>query len=163
MEETNLALTSSKLKQLQSIANGETGGLDSGNVKTKIALFLLAHADKVMDTVAPLEALRDVLSESYITKVQEKLEDPELTAGQLARMISDIQTMNMYSISSLRNILDADKLQAVIAVDASTNVENSTVNVLNLPNAASRSRVARALKQIAELNLNDSEGTDVIE
>ena len=151
---TELELTSTKLKQLTNIAKGDIVGVDSGNIKSKIALFLLAHADKVMDTVAPLEALRDVLSESYMEKVQEKLEDPELTAGQVARMIADIQSMNVYSITALKNILDADKLQAVIAVDASNKVENTTVNILNLPDAASRSRVTRALQQISKLNLD---------
>ena len=123
-------------------------------VSPKIALFLLAHADKVMDTVAPLEALRDELAKVYTTKVQEKLDDPELTPGQLARIISDIQSMNIYSMTALKNILDADKLQAIIATDASSNVENMTVNILNLPDAASRSRVARALDQISRLNLS---------
>lgn len=160
-ENTQLDLTSTKLKQLVNIAEGETGGLDSSNIKSKIALFLLAHADKVMDTVAPLEALRDELAKVYTTKVQEKLDDPELTPGQLARIISDIQSMNIYSITALKNILDADKLQAIIATDASSNVENMTVNILNLPDAASRSRVTRALEQISRLNLTSDTVEDV--
>lgn len=146
-----------KLQQLQSIADGDVASFDTGSMKSKIALFLLAHADKVMDTVPALESLREVLSQSYMEKVQDKLEDPELTPGQIARMISDIQSMNTYSLTTLKDVIDEDKLQAVIAVDASTNVENSTVNVLNLPDAASRSRVMRALQKISELSDLNSE------
>lgn len=149
--------TNTKLQQLQSIANGDVASFDTGSMKSKIALFLLAHADKVMDTVPALESLREVLSQSYMEKVQDKLEDPELTPGQIARMIGDIQSMNTYSLTTLKNVIEEDKLQAVIAVDASTNVENSTVNVLNLPDAASRSRVMRALQKISELSDLNSE------
>lgn len=157
--ESDLTVTSTKLQQLESIASGKSADSDPSAIKSKIAMFLLAHADKVMDTVAPLECLREELSKSYIENIQERLDDPELTPGQLARMISDIQSMNQYSISMLRDILDADKLQAFITIDASTHVEESTTNVLNLDTAASRSRVTRALQQILQLSENrDAEG-----
>lgn len=157
-DNTEIAKTATKLQQLQSIAEGNNNTLDSSGIKSKIAMFLLAHADKVMDTVAPLEALRDVLSESYAEKVQQKLEDPELTPGQVARMITDIQTMNTYSLTALKSIIDADKLQSVIAVDTSTKIEGATINVLNLPDAASRSRVLRALQQISTMDLDNNTG-----
>lgn len=155
----DLIVTSKKLQQLEKIASGEFVNADAVDIKSKIAMFLVAHADKVMDTVAPLECLREELSKSYIENIQERLDDPELTPGQLARMISDIQYMNQYSINMLRDVLDADKLQSLITVNNTTHVDGSTNNILNLNTAASRSRVTRALQQIMKLSEGEGDYT----
>lgn len=155
----DLIVTSKKLQQLEKIASGESVNADAVDIKSKIAMFLVAHADKVMDTVAPLECLREELSKSYIENIQERLDDPELTPGQLARMISDIQYMNQYSINMLRDVLDADKLQSLITVNNTTHVDGSTNNILNLNTAASRSRVTRALQQIMKLSEEEGDYT----
>ena len=155
----DLIVTSKKLQQLEKIASGESVNADAVDIKSKIAMFLVAHADKVMDTVAPLECLREELSKSYIENIQERLDDPELTPGQLARMISDIQYMNQYSINMLRDVLDADKLQSLITVNNTTHVDGSTNNILNLNTAASRSRVTRALQQIMKLSEGEGDYT----
>ena len=155
----DLIVTSKKLQQLEKSASGESVNADAVDIKSKIAMFLVAHADKVMDTVAPLECLREELSKSYIENIQERLDDPELTPGQLARMISDIQYMNQYSINMLRDVLDADKLQSLITVNNTTHVDGSTNNILNLNTAASRSRVTRALQQIMKLSEGEGDYT----
>lgn len=157
--DNDLIVTSKKLQQLEKIASGEAVNADAVDIKSKIAMFLVAHADKVMDTVAPLECLREELSKSYIESIQERLDDPELTPGQLARMISDIQYMNQYSINMLRDVLDADKLQSLITVNNTTHVDGSTNNILNLNTAASRSRVTRALQQIMKLSEEEGDYT----
>lgn len=157
--DNDLIVTSKKLQQLEKIASGEAVNADAVDIKSKIAMFLVAHADKVMDTVAPLECLREELSKSYIESIQERLDDPELTPSQLARMISDIQYMNQYSINMLRDVLDADKLQSLITVNNTTHVDGSTNNILNLNTAASRSRVTRALQQIMKLSEEEGDYT----
>lgn len=157
--DNDLIVTSKKLQQLEKIASGEAVNADAVDIKSKIAMFLVAHADKVMDTVAPLECLREELSKSYIESIQERLDDPELTPGQLAKMISDIQYMNQYSINMLRDVLDADKLQSLITVNNTTHVDGSTNNILNLNTAASRSRVTRALQQIMKLSEEEGDYT----
>ena len=150
-EETSMITNSSnKLKKLEEIASGTNISLDSAALKTKLATFIVAHADKVMDTVAPLESLREMLTETYIEKVQERIEDPEITPGAIAGMIDNIQQMNMYSLKTLAAVLDADKLQTFIAIDASDRSQ-SQVNVLNLDTAPSRAKVAKAVASLNKL------------
>lgn len=158
----SVADSASKIAQLDSIASGGVTSYDSSSIKGKMALFLLAHADKVMDTVAPLETLRDELVDKYTETVQERMEDPELTPGQVSKMIADIQNMNMYSFNMLKSILDADKLQTLVNIDMSSNKTiNTQVNDLSLDSAASRARVARALDLIYRLEeVNNSENAD---
>lgn len=152
MSENNSLVTSSaqKLKKLEEIASGTNISLDSLSLKSKLATFIVAHADKVMDTVAPLETLREELTNTYIGKVQEKLEDPELTPGVIASMIENIQYMNLYSIKTLASVLEADKLQTFISIDASDNSQTQ-VNVLNLDSAPSRAKVAKAVTALTKL------------
>ena len=128
-----------------------------------MAAFMLAHADKVMDTVAPLEGLRDVLVEEFISRSQDRLEDPELTSGQLAGMIDQIQNINGYSISVLQSILNADKLQTFINIDASDNSTNKQVSVMNLDTAQSRARVAKAVAAISQILQQENDDKEVIE
>lgn len=149
---TSVAESSSKIAQLQTLASGKSTSFDSASVKSKMALFLLAHADKVMDTVAPLETLRDELVAKYTETVQDRMEDPELTPGQVSKMIADIQGMNMYSFNMLKSLLDADKLQTLINIDMSSNKSvNTQLNDVSLTSAASRARVIRALEMIDKL------------
>ena len=152
MPDTNSAIvgSNSKLQRLEQIASGASVSLDSSSLKTKLATFIVAHADKVMDTVAPLESLREELTTAYIEKVQDRLEDPELTPGMIAGMIDNIQQMNLYSLQTLSAVLDADKLQTFIAIDASDNSQNQ-VNVLNLDSAPSRAKVAKAVASLTKL------------
>ncbi len=163
MDEQQLSVISNgnKLKQLEAISNGTVKSVDSSELKSKIASFLVAYADKVMDTVGPLEQLRDILAEEYITKAQEIMEDPEATAGTIAKLIQNIQEMNTYSISTLKSMLDADKLQTYISIDASSN-NSGNVNVLNLDNAQSRAKVLKAVSDINKL-INAEKDNDVIE
>ena len=163
MGEQQLSVISNgnKLKQLQAISDGTVKGVDSSELKSKIASFLVAYADKVMDTVGPLEQLRDILAEEYIVKAQEIMEDPEATAGTIAKLIQNIQEMNTYSISTLKSMLDADKLQTYISIDASSN-NSGNVNVLNLDNAQSRAKVLKAVSDINKL-INAEKDNDVIE
>lgn len=151
--------SSTKLSRLEDIASGKTVAVDSASLKTKIATFIVAHADKVMDTVAPLETLREMLAEKYIEKVQERMEDPELTPGTIASMIDNIEQMNLYSLTTLAKVLEADKLQTFIAIDASDNSQ-SQVNVLNLDSAPSRAKVAKAVSALTKLiqQQSDEEG-----
>ena len=157
MEDTKLSVISNadKLHQLENIANNTRIAVDSASLKNKLASFLIAHADKVMDTVAPLEGLRDLLTEEYISKAQEALEDPELSTGKIAAMIEDIQNMNLYAINSLSKILDADKLQTFINIDASNNSQQQ-VNVLNLDSPQSRARVLKAVSEISRIMAQSS-------
>lgn len=148
----SVAISASKLQSLQNIAAGEVTSYDSSALKGKMALFLLAHADKVMDTVAPLETLRDELVIKYAERVQERMEDPELTPGAVAKMIGDIQQMNTYSFNMLKSLLDADKLQTLINIDMSNNVNNTQINnEMPLETASSRARVLRALQLLNKL------------
>lgn len=162
-ENQHSVMTSSdKIKQLERLAADGEVSIDSASLKNKLSAFLIAHADKVMDTVAPLEALRDLLTEEYIAKAQETLDDPELSTGKLAGMISDIQNMNLYAIDSLKKIVDADKLQAYININASDN-SKTQVNVLNLDNAQSRARVLKAVSEISRIVAQSSDATEIKE
>lgn len=161
MDDNALSIISNadKLKQLEEISNNTRVAVDSSSLKNKLASFLIAHADKVMDTVAPLEGLRDLLTEEYIAKAQEALEDPELSTGRLASMIEDIQNMNLYAINSLSKILDADKLQTYINIDASDKSQTQ-VNVLNLDTPQSRAKVLKAVAEISHLMAQESSNTE---
>ena len=154
----NLSILScgNKLQQLEKICSGEHIGIDSSSLKTKLATFLAAYADKVMDTVAPLEQLRDLLTETYISKAMDRLDDPELSSGSVAKMIEEIESMNLYSVGALETILDADKLQTFISInqtDNSTTVH--TGNSLNLDSPQSRDKVAKAVQALTKLMNND--------
>lgn len=149
-----LAITSSKIRALENIADGTQSGIDATQLKSKIASFILAHADKVMDTVAPLEQLREMLSEEYITRAQAVMDDPELTTGRLSRMIQDIQQMNLYSMGVLNQIIEADKVQAAAASGSPQHVVNTQLNILNLDDAGSRSKVTNAVEAISRLLKN---------
>lgn len=156
MEDNQLSIISNadKLRQLENIANNTKVSVDSASLKNKLASFLIAHADKVMDTVAPLEGLRDLLTEEYISKAQEALDDPEISTGKIAAMIEDIQNMNLYAINSLAKILDADKLQTYINIDASNTQQQ--VNVLNLDSPQSRAKVLKAVSEISRIMAQSS-------
>lgn len=142
----------SKLQKLQALAQGSpVPSTDTAALKSRIATFMIAHADKVMDAVAPLECLRDELVQKFSEMVQDSLEDPELTIGTVSRAIDAVQTMNTYSLSTLRGILEQEKLTTYIAIDAS---DRSTVvnnNVLNLDNPQSRQKVIKAVDAILKL------------
>lgn len=142
--------SSDKLRKLEDIASGTAVSLDSSSLKTKIATFIVAHADKVMDTVAPLETLREELTGTYIEKVMERIDDPEVSPGLIAGMIYDIQRMNRYSIQTLSDVLDREQLQPLISIDASDNSQTQ-VNVLNLESAPSRAKVAKAVAALTAL------------
>lgn len=154
--------SSDKIKQLENLANGTEISVDSSSLKNKLSAFLIAHADKVMDTVAPLESLRDILTEEYIAKAQETLDDPELSTGKLAGMINDIQNMNLYAIDSLKKIVDADKLQTYINIDNSDN-SKTQINVLDLDNAQSRAKVIKAVAEISRIVAQSSDVTEIEE
>lgn len=160
-EGSEMITTANKIKQLEDLASGAevTTSVDSSSLKSRMAAFMLAHADKVMDTVAPLEGLRDVLVEELIERAQARLDDPELTTGQIGAMIEQIQNINSYSVSVLQNILNADKLQAFINIDASDKSVNKQVSVMNLDNAQSRARVAKAVAAISKI-IQDENSTD---
>ena len=164
-EGSEMITTSGKIQQLEALASGQqvTTSVDSSSLKSRMAAFMLAHADKVMDTVAPLEGLRDVLVEEFISRSQDRLEDPELTSGQLAGMIDQIQNINGYSISVLQSILNADKLQTFINIDASDNSTNKQVSVMNLDTAQSRARVAKAVAAISQILQQENDDKEVIE
>lgn len=155
-EFSDIIQANKKLRKLEEIASGTDVSLDSNSLKTKLATFIVAHADKVMDTVAPLETLREMLTEQYITKAQERFDDPEVTTGMIASMIADIQEMNLYSLKTLASVLDADKLQTFIAIDASDRSQTQ-VNVLNLETAPSRAKVAKAVSALNKLLEQKSE------
>lgn len=145
-----------KLQQLEDISSGTTTSIDSSSLKSKIASFLVAYADKVMDTVGPLEQLRDILAEEYISKAQEALDNPEITPTGIANMITQIQDMNNYSLNTLRTLISADKLQTFISIDASDN-SSSNYNVLNLDSAQSRARVLKAVSALDRIANNSNE------
>lgn len=159
-EESNITSSEnlSKIQQLEAIAASAARSSDATTLKSQLATFLLSHASKVMDTVAPLETLRDELSTTFIEKAQDMLEDPEITPGQLYKAIDAIQAMNTYSLGVIKNILDAEKLSTIVAIDASDNsITNVNSNVLNLEGATSRAKVAKA---IAAINRIMSESSD---
>jgi hypothetical protein len=97
--------------------------------------------------------LREELTNSYIEKAMERIDDPEITPGIIAGMIDNIQQMNLYSLKTLQAVLDADKLQTFIAIDASDKSQTQ-VNVLDLESAMSRAKVTKAVSALTRLIQN---------
>lgn len=148
----------SKIKKLESVVNGDNVNVDAISLKSKLATFLLAHADKVMDTVAPLEQLREEMVNAFIEKSLECADNPEVSPGTLYNIIDAIQSMNAYAVSSAKGILDADKLSTNIVIDASDKSVH-TNNSLNLNDSLSRARVIKAVDSITKL-IQSSEHTE---
>lgn len=158
-ERVNAISVPSKLQKLEALAKGDpVPAPDSSELKSRIASFLVAYADKVMDSVAPLECLRDELIEKFTELSQGMMEDPEVTLGAIYRAITAVQETNNYSIAALNSLLNAEKLTTYINIDASDNSTNINMNVLGLENAQSRQRVRKAVEAILKLSQESKEG-----
>lgn len=142
----------SKIQTLENVVSGKPASLDPVEIKSKLATFMLAHADKVMDTVAPLEQLREEVTNAFIEKTMDMTENPEVTAGQLAMAIDSIQRMNEYAVNTAKAVLDAEKISTNIVINSTTNTVNQTQhNSLNLDSAISRAKVTKAVSALTEL------------
>lgn len=142
----------SKIQKLEGVISGQPIAIDPIEVKSKLATFMLAHADKVMDTVAPLEQLREEVVNAFVEKTMDMTENEEVTAGQLAHAIDAIQQMNMYAVNTAKAVLDAEKISTNIVINSTTNTVNQTQhNSLNLDNALSRAKVTKAVAALTQL------------
>ena len=142
----------SKIQKLENVVSGQPANIDPVEIKSKLATFLLAHADKVMDTVAPLEQLREEVTSAFIEKTMDMTENPEVTAGQLANAIDAIQQMNMYAVNTAKSLIEADKLSTNIVINSTNNTVNATQhNSLNLDSALSRAKVTKAVAALNKL------------
>ena len=161
-DETQLAPSEaaclSKIKTLENVVNGSPAVIDPVETKSKLATFLLAHADKVMDTVPPLEQLREEVTTAFIDKAMEMTDDPEVSAGQLARVLDAIQQMNLYAVNTAKSVLDAEKIATNIVINSTNNTVNNTQhNTLNLDSALSRAKVTKAVAAVNALLSKDIE------
>ena len=68
----------SKIQKLEGVISGQPIAIDPIEVKSKLATFMLAHADKVMDTVAPLEQLREEVVNAFVEKTMDMTENEEV-------------------------------------------------------------------------------------
>lgn len=151
MEDNKELATMSKIQQLENIVNGKAAPIDPIDLKSKLATFLLAHADKVMDTVAPLEQLREEVVDAFISKTLDMSANEETSPGALYNAIDAIQQMNNYAISTVKAALDSDKVSGNIVINATSTVNNTQHNSLNLNNALSRAKVTKAVAAINQL------------
>lgn len=148
----------SKIQKLENVISGVSANVDPIELKSKIATFMLVHADKVMDTVAPLEQLREEVTNAFIEKTMDMTDNPEVTPGQLAHAIEAIQQMNLYAVNTAKAVLDAEKITTNIVINSSSNTVNNTQhNSLNINSALSRAKVTKAVAALSQLLANEED------
>jgi len=118
-------------------------------ITNKLKLFILAQAERDLNTILKLLRFLDKVEEAYESKVDQEMTRGTLTIYDYMQIISSINSSLSRCHATINQVLKDDSLKNIFIVDNSTNI-NTDLNHISpgLSDPASRERVMKAVNSV---------------
>lgn len=118
-------------------------------ITNKLKLFILAQAERDLNTILKLLRFLDKVEEAYENKVDQEMTRGTLTIYDYMSIISSINSSLSRCHATINQVLKDDSLKNIFIVDNSTNI-NTDLNHISpgLSDPASRERVMKAVNSV---------------
>ena len=118
-------------------------------ITNKLKLFILAQAERDLNTILKLLRFLDKVEEAYENKVDQEMTRGTLTIYNYMQIISSINSSLSRCHATINQVLKDDSLKNIFIVDNSTNI-NTDLNHISpgLSDPASRERVMKAVNSV---------------
>lgn len=118
-------------------------------ITNKLKLFILAQAERDLNTILKLLRFLDKVEEAYENKVDQEMTRGTLTIYDYMQIISSINSSLSRCHATINQVLKDDSLKNIFIVDNSTNI-NTDLNHISpgLSDPASRERVMKAVNSV---------------
>lgn len=118
-------------------------------ITNKLKLFILAQAERDLNTILKLLRFLDKVEEAYENKVDQEMTRGTLTIYDYMSIISSINSSLSRCHTTINQVLKDDSLKNIFIVDNSTNI-NTDLNQISpgLSDPASRERVMKAVNSV---------------
>lgn len=118
-------------------------------ITNKLKLFILAQAERDLNTILKLLRFLDKVEEAYENKVDQEMTRGTLTIYDYMQIISSINSSLSRCHTTINQVLKDDSLKNIFIVDNSTNI-NTDLNHISpgLSDPASRERVMKAVNSV---------------
>lgn len=122
---------------------------NTDTITNKLKLFILAQAERDLNTILKLLKFLDKVEEAYENKVDEEMTKGNLTIYDYMSIISSINSSLGRCHATINQVLKDDTLKNIFIVDNSTNI-NTDLNHISpgLADPASRERVLKAVNSV---------------
>lgn len=118
-------------------------------ITNKLKLFILAQAERDLNTILKLLRFLDKVEEAYENRVDQEMTRGTLTIYDYMQIISSINSSLSRCHATINQVLKDDSLKNIFIVDNSTNI-NTDLNHISpgLSDPASRERVMKAVNSV---------------
>lgn len=139
--------------------------LTSSRVTDQLKVFLISQARNELSRVVKLTRFLDKLESNYMTKVDQAMEQGDLTLKQYSEVIELITSLLARSNDIIYKVLRDDSLMTILNTTIYTSNSSTRVSsvVASLKDPQSRERVRSVIQNILGTTLSYSQGGEVTE